>query len=193
MDESNRIIQQKMVHKGRSVNTKDALNLQFLERVPCIPDSALKSFSPYADDLKSIGTHSSDDSSFEDDDENSMPPPSHYKPQPNKKKCKVVSKLLVTATLSRPRSESPKRDCDMHKNRAMQRIRSLPNFDYGRASYNRGIGMTIHESVVECDKEASRADAAKQGAQFDALLEDFFNGPSLFESPCDVGNHAGAV
>jgi hypothetical protein len=39
----------------------------------------------------------------------------------------------------------------------MQRIRSLPNMDYGRASYNRGIGRTFLDSMAEYDKTRARS------------------------------------
>ncbi len=45
--------------------------------------------------------------------------------------------------------------------------------EYGRSSYNRGIGLTVLESVAEGEKAKRKEDAATKVAQFDALLEDF--------------------
>ena len=153
-------------------STQERLKLTFLDHVPCIPDSALKSFSPYACDANSIGPCSSDDSDFENEDEDMMPPPIPYIAQSGDGHRKDIFKLGVMSTLSRPRSASPKRDSGMPKGREMQRIRSLPNMEYGRASYNRGIGQFMLERITEVDKEKSKEDAAKKVAQFDALLED---------------------
>jgi hypothetical protein len=151
---------------------KDESNVKTQDRIPCAPDSALKSFSPYACD-DSIGTCSSDNSDFENEDEDVMPPPSPYMPlNSGDGQCTDVFKLGVMSTLSRPRSASPKRNGGMPKGRGMQRIRSLPNMEYGRASYNRGIGQFMLERITEVDKEKSKEDAAKKVAQFDALLED---------------------
>mmetsp|Transcript_21515 Transcript_21515/g.45200 ORF Transcript_21515/g.45200 Transcript_21515/m.45200 type:complete len:169 (-) Transcript_21515:71-577(-) len=163
-----RMMQQQTIDKRTTATTKDESNLKFLECVPCIPDSALKSFTPYTCD-----TESSDDSDFDDDDGVLMPPPSPYKSRNSNGRCTDVFKLGVMSTLSRPRSESPKRDGGKLLGREMQRIRSQPNMEYGRASYNRGIGRTMLESVTECDKAKGKLDAAKKVAQFDALLEIF--------------------
>ena len=164
--------QQPIINKTSAVNTEDELSLKFLECIPCPPDSALKSFSPYACDMESIGA-CSDESDFEGDDEVSMPPPSPFNPRGSNGLNTDAYKLGVMSTLSRPRSASPKRDGGMPKGRGMQRIISLPNMEYGRASYNRGIGQVLLESVAECDKARGKEDAAKKVAQFDALLEDF--------------------
>jgi hypothetical protein len=161
------------IDKGQSqANTMHPSNLKCFEPISCIPDSAIKSFSPYACYTESIGTCSSDDSDIENDCEDAMPPPSLYQPQSSGGLCKDGFQLVVKSTLSRPRSESPKRVHVVPMGAGMQRIRSLPNMDYGRASYNRGIGRILLESVAEYDKANGKVDAAKKVAQFDALLED---------------------
>ncbi len=143
-------------HSAASI--KDASNLKLCEPVSCTPDSALKSFSPYACDTESIGTCSSDYSDLENEREDAMPPPSPYKPNSSGRQFKDGFQLGVMSTLSRPRSASPKRDGGMPQGRGMQRIRSLPNMDYGRSSYNRGIGLTMLESVAEYDKANGKVD-----------------------------------
>jgi hypothetical protein len=145
--------------------------IKFHDRILCAPDSELKYFSPYAC-TDSIRSCSNDDSSFEDEDV--RPPPTPYRPRSSSGICKDVVKLGVISTLSRPRSESPMRN-GVQKGRGMQRITSLPNINYGRASYNRLIGQTLLlECVAESEKPKCKEDSKKEVDHFDDLLENLW-------------------
>ncbi len=137
----------------------------------CVPEHDVSSVL-YSADIRSsacnterINTCSSVDSSFDDVDQDAMPPSSH-EDRSSGLQIEDIFELVVIPTISRPRTESPKRDIDIVRGLGMHRIRSMPNLEYGRPSHNRSTGQTM----FECGRAKGKEDAAVNVAEFETLL-----------------------
>ena len=142
-------------------------------RVSCVFYSAgsIQTFRSRTCDTSSIGTFS-DDLSFNNEEQESLPGPVSHVDRSNYPRSNDAQKIGDILSLSRPRSESPKRHSDMSRNLVMNRIRSMPKLEYSRSAHNRSTGQSMFESVDKCSNANGKADAAVNVAAFDMLLAD---------------------